>query len=301
MNGRMRPSWWAGLLATAFILGPLVESASALSPVPDRISFQGSLKTSTGPVTGTYSLVFRIFKVPTAGTAVWNETQSAVAVNAGRFNVELGSVTPIPFSVASDSGTFVEVQVGAEVLGPRQPINSSLYAFNAETLGGTGKTGFVDTVSDQTSIGIGGLKAFTGSVRIGAAGTPASTLDVQGAASVSGALSVQTNSTLSGGVVFGTGISPNSGGLKHKRATLGAVPVGPSTQTINWTTTPPSGSPFADAAYTVSCSLVDPTAPPSLRILKIGAVTANTVDVTVTNDSAGPIMGAVLHCIGIHD
>jgi hypothetical protein len=56
------------------------------------VSFQGRLTNpGTGlPVpNGNYSITFRIFDAPAGGSSVWTETQGAVSVNGGIFNVLL--------------------------------------------------------------------------------------------------------------------------------------------------------------------------------------------------------------------
>src|SRR5262245_11759103 len=77
----------------AMLMLGVVVSARAWAGVPQLITEQGRLLDATGaPVTGTVSLAFSIYDVPTGGTALWTETQSAT-LDDGYFVLQLGSVT----------------------------------------------------------------------------------------------------------------------------------------------------------------------------------------------------------------
>ena len=71
--------------------------AASFAQVPQKISYQGLLTTTSGtPVTdGSYTLQFDIYDSLAGGTSLWTETQTGVAVQRGTFSVVLGSVTPI--------------------------------------------------------------------------------------------------------------------------------------------------------------------------------------------------------------
>ncbi len=98
---------------------PLTQSAGT-----DELSYQGQLLGSGGsPVNGQVEMTFRIYNVPTGGTALWTEAHTggnSVPVDNGRFQVLLGSLTPIPSSVWEYDNLYLEVQVGSEVLSPRE-------------------------------------------------------------------------------------------------------------------------------------------------------------------------------------
>lgn len=87
-----------------------------------------------------------------------------------------------------------------------------------------------------------------------------------------------------------------SSAFKHQRVTTGSITAGTSAVvTLTWT------SPFADANYTVTCSVEDSTAATaSLVVVHIEAKAANTVQVRISNTSAGSLTGT-LNCIAVHD
>ena len=98
---------------------PLTQSAGT-----DELSYQGQLLDNGGtPVNEQVEMTFRIYNVPTGGTALWTEAHTggnSVPVDNGRFHVLLGSLTPIPSSVWENDDLYLEVQVGSEVLSPRE-------------------------------------------------------------------------------------------------------------------------------------------------------------------------------------
>ncbi len=101
--------------------------------IPRLLSYQGRLTDNTGaPVKDSvYSAVFRLYTVPTGGTAFWSETQNVQTKN-GLFSVLLGSVTPV--SVVPDAGTlYLGMQVGAAELTPRLRLVSAAYAYKADS------------------------------------------------------------------------------------------------------------------------------------------------------------------------
>jgi hypothetical protein len=102
--------------------------------IPHMLSFQGKLTDTLGqPVpNGNYSVAFKLYTVPSGGSAFWNETQN-VATKAGLFGVLLGAVTPI--GALPDAGTlYLAMKVGADPeMMPRVRIVSAAYAFKADT------------------------------------------------------------------------------------------------------------------------------------------------------------------------
>jgi microcystin-dependent protein len=81
-----------------FALG-LVISASANAQDSKVIPFQGQLADQAGqslsPSTAA-TIVFRLYRVPVGGVAIWEESQPNISINAARFSVLLGSRTELP-------------------------------------------------------------------------------------------------------------------------------------------------------------------------------------------------------------
>ncbi len=118
------------LAAAALVLG---LQSIAWAAVPAVIPYQGRLTDASGTViSGSQSIVFSLFTVATGGTAVWTETQPTVAVAAGLFSVDLGSVTTLPPSVFTGGDLYLEIKVGTDAaMTPRQRLGTVAYAQRA--------------------------------------------------------------------------------------------------------------------------------------------------------------------------
>jgi hypothetical protein len=158
------------LLVGFFVL----MATSAALAAPGRINFTGRLTTSSGPVTGSVNLTFKLFDTATGGTEVWTEAHSGIGADNGLVYVELGSSTTLDETVLSGNRMFLEVTVGTETLSPRVAINSVPYAVRttvADTAATLGTIAPGDVVTAVT--GTGGVTAAktgnTVSLSVGAA------------------------------------------------------------------------------------------------------------------------------------
>lgn len=100
------------------------DSLSKPPLVTSTFAYQGFLTNTTGqPINGNRALTFRLYSVPTGGTAIWTEVRNVVSIQNGLFNVRLGELIPIPPSVWDTSALYLGVQVETEAeLSPREPI-----------------------------------------------------------------------------------------------------------------------------------------------------------------------------------
>jgi hypothetical protein len=103
------------------------------------INYQGRLvDNSNNPITGSTAMTFRLYNVPNGGTALWTEAYSgasSINVQAGLFNVLLGTLNPIPASIFVTNNTlFLGITVGndSEMI-PREQLGSAPYAIVAQT------------------------------------------------------------------------------------------------------------------------------------------------------------------------
>ncbi len=116
------------------ILASLVLISSSIAGVPQEINYQGYLQDASGTaIDTTVDMTFKIYDSPTATSDLWNEDQTNVSVEAGIYNVRLGSVDTIPMSVFQDGLTkYLGVTVGTDTeMTPRLPIVAVPYAFRA--------------------------------------------------------------------------------------------------------------------------------------------------------------------------
>jgi len=110
-----------------FLSIDIVEAA-----VPQLISLQGRLTNPTtgSAYTGALTITFSIWNASSFGTNMWIETQTVNLDSNGFFDVLLGGVSPIP-QLSEDS--YLQLEIGGEVLSPRQRIVSSAFALRAGT------------------------------------------------------------------------------------------------------------------------------------------------------------------------
>ncbi|MBI3319454.1 MAG: LamG domain-containing protein [Candidatus Omnitrophica bacterium] len=118
-----------GLAASVVVW--LVIAQGAVAAVPKLIRYQGTLVDSNNvPLEGSFALTFRIYDAFTGGTVLWTESQTAVPVSRGVFNVLLGQVTPL--TLPFDKDYWLTTQVGPDAeMSPSQRLTSVPYAYRA--------------------------------------------------------------------------------------------------------------------------------------------------------------------------
>jgi hypothetical protein len=164
------------VIAVFVVLSIVMVSTAVLAEVPGLINYQGTLTDEYGvALDTTVAMTFSIYTDSIGGSQVWTETQSAVGVNSGIFNVLLGRVNAISDTVFNDPSRWLGIQVGGDAeLQPRQRMAAVAYALRSADGGSDG---------DWTLSGNHVYAAVPGSVGIGTA-TPAAKLDVQGTVNV---------------------------------------------------------------------------------------------------------------------
>lgn len=120
-------------LLKCMILTFLLAGSILLAQVPRTISFQGVLTDAAGNIVGdgNHQLRLQLYTTASGGSAIHSETQT-IPVVKGVFNVIIGSVTPLPASLAFDRAYFLGVTVDAgSELAPRTALTSVPYALHA--------------------------------------------------------------------------------------------------------------------------------------------------------------------------
>ena len=157
------------LMTTAFGVSTLLkpQTANAAQSIPYKVNFQGRLTDNNGNILadGLYNIKFRFWDALTSGTNKYEEDRTItgvdnrIQVTNGLFNIQFGDVTalsPALFSGAYPLYLEVELPTPATAtcatngcavftegaMTPRQPLASSPYAFNADTLDGNDSTAF---------------------------------------------------------------------------------------------------------------------------------------------------------------
>lgn len=253
------------VLAFAFaILAPL-----ALAAPPQTINYQGYLTTNPGgiPVNNTVGMTFKFYNAVSLGALLHTETQPAVVVTNGNFNLLLGAPTPIPlpFDVPYWLGVTIN---GDPEMSPRQPLASSPYAFRAAiansvaSVTGSQISGSITTATIPVANVIGAIAGPPG---------PAGATGPQGATGPTGVAGAQ-----------GLQGVPGATGTTGAQGPIGATgPAGPNDITGNLTmvnSTPSAGNMMKGASRFIHNSGVSNTF--------IGAL-AGSLSVTGSSNTGG--------------
>lgn len=263
----------------------LLATAAVASAAPNTVSFTARLSGSSGPISGNVDATFRVFDAATAGTMMWEETQTGLTADEGVFYAELGSTASngLDASVFDGRSMFLEVVVNGETFDPRLPINSVPYAISAgsaELLGTLAEGDVVTGVSAGSGLSGGGsggdvsVSVDTTVVQSRVAGTCAAGQAIRVIAATGQVTCESTGGNISG-ITAGAGL--NGGG------TSGNVNLSVDTTTIQ-------------ARVTGSC-----TAGQAIRVIAAtGQVTCeNTGDITEVLAGAGLVGGGVSGSVGL--
>ncbi|MEW5875913.1 MAG: tail fiber domain-containing protein [Candidatus Zixiibacteriota bacterium] len=140
---------FGALLITA--LGLVSAPLQTHAAIPPLLNYQGILQSGGNPVNSTVSVVFTLYSVASGGTALWTETVNVTPDNEGRFNVLLGSTTPVPDSVFR-TDAYLGIKVGADAeMSTRHRIVSVGYSYRV----GTVDSALGGTITSKVSIGPG--------------------------------------------------------------------------------------------------------------------------------------------------
>ncbi len=111
------------------------------SPTDTLFSYQGQLLNAAGdPITQVdMPMTFSLYDQATGGAACWTENQT-VAVEDGRFHVNIGVITPIP-DTCLENDTYLELNIDGETLSPRELLTSVAHAVSAQNVPNGAKIG----------------------------------------------------------------------------------------------------------------------------------------------------------------
>lgn len=99
-----------------------VKKAAEVSRFGEIFGLEGWLLDSENrPLTGSYDFTFRLYQNEVGGSPIWTEVHQAVKVEEGRYDVLLGTGTPLSISSEKLYWLGIEVNKDGEML-PRQPL-----------------------------------------------------------------------------------------------------------------------------------------------------------------------------------
>ncbi|HVO76711.1 MAG TPA: hypothetical protein VMT60_01875, partial [Candidatus Bathyarchaeia archaeon] len=111
-------------------------AGTAAAEVPSLLNYQGILTDGSGVAVpdNTYGVTFKIYEVPTGGSAIWTEIDNVV-VSKGTFSVALGTISPLN-SLAFNTTYYLGMTVGDDPELPRQVLTATPYSLNARAVRG---------------------------------------------------------------------------------------------------------------------------------------------------------------------
>jgi len=161
------------LLILSFYFSPDIS----FSVINQTINYQGFLidKNTNLPVDGAKDIKFVIYDFSTGGSELFSENRCKVPVNKGRYDVEIGSITPggIPASVfLNHTNVWLEIQIDPDnncsgeydKLYPRIKMQTSPYSFNslyASTASAATTHFMADTIDAYPSTSYGAITIST--------------------------------------------------------------------------------------------------------------------------------------------
>lgn len=164
----MKKACYRAIMTGAILLA--VAPALLAAAVTGQINYQARLLDAYGRrVNDTVTLAFKLYDAATEGNLLWSETHEGVVVSDGIYSIAMGSTTPIPASVFTQDGIYLELAINNETMAPRQLITSAGQALVARTV--MGPDIFVNQANGKVGIGTT---------------TPAEQLDVAGTIKVTG-------------------------------------------------------------------------------------------------------------------
>lgn len=136
---------FTGIIVAALLFANRAGALAAFVPTAPvasttTIPYQGRLANAGGnPLTGTYSMVFRLYSQVSGGSPLWEETwtgPNGVRVSDGLFNVMLGSLNTIPQAVVTgNANLWLGITVGVDgEMAPRVQLGTVPYAMQALTV-----------------------------------------------------------------------------------------------------------------------------------------------------------------------
>lgn len=198
-------SLWAGAGTTRAATG-----------INKQINFQGKLVNANGTnvANGNYNMEFKLYDAASGGTTLWTETRlnnnsQGVPVTDGVFQVNLGSITPLPGSVDFNTDNiYLGINVGSTngtctpfsncspdgEMTPRIRFTAAPYAFNADALDGLSAGNFVqlaqgvqtDASTTNPSIYINKTGGTADIVKLERSGTAEFVIDTNGNVTIGG-------------------------------------------------------------------------------------------------------------------
>lgn len=199
------------------------ETREATQTTPTTMNYQGMLRGEDGlPLSGSYTLTFKIYPSTIATQSLWSEVHTEVTVREGHFGVLLGDSTPLNATLFASPDRYIGVTVAPfDEMLPRQRLVSVPYTFYAQRA----------TQADQATQATQAERAIRAYGLSAADNDPADavTVDNDGDVTVGGninAESMTASGQIFGGSIRAYGNNPGWGGLLYAGGYTSTVMLG---------------------------------------------------------------------------
>ncbi|MFZ2446056.1 MAG: hypothetical protein WAW37_06850 [Syntrophobacteraceae bacterium] len=160
------------LVILALIFGVLAAFAAVAQATSNKLSLEATIvNPSNGKPfpAGKYDALFEIYKVASAGTAMWSETRIISLNTSGQFSTVLGNLnalqpavlrcdppkSPATLSIFTSESRWLQITLSSSTLSPtvltRLKLNTAAYAANCDKLDGLESTAFAQAAHTHTA------------------------------------------------------------------------------------------------------------------------------------------------------
>ncbi|MDD4909316.1 MAG: tail fiber domain-containing protein [Candidatus Omnitrophica bacterium] len=138
----------------SLLLSSIFWNSSFAAP-PREMYIQAKVTNKQGDaITGSHSVIFRLYSASSGGTAIWTETQTVTVGTDGILGAYLGSSTALPTTLDFDSTYYLSIEVDSDgEMSPRIKLSAAPYGLGAYMIGGLEATSFLRSDAADTAAG----------------------------------------------------------------------------------------------------------------------------------------------------
>lgn len=110
----------------------LIAATAAFSDVPSLINYQATIEGPTGPISGLFTITFRIYPDSLGVNILWEEVHADIQIENGLVYAILGAGTPMPVSLFDDGERWMGITIEEDPeISPRMRITATPWSLRA--------------------------------------------------------------------------------------------------------------------------------------------------------------------------